>query len=55
MLAFIILVCLLQLASKITIGYKEVPMNDLEMRGYDPNNLDDVIEYYEKKRSGAFD
>ena len=52
---FAILVLIEHVLSKIPCGYKEVPMTDLEMRGYDPNNLDDVIEYYEQKKSGAFE
>lgn len=55
MLWLILLVLFLKWADHIPCGYKWVPMNDLERKGYDPDKLEDVIEYYEQKESGYFD
>lgn len=57
MLGFIILLILLDIASKIEVGYKEVPQEylpDIVKRGYNPDDLDSVMEYYEQKNCGYF-
>lgn len=55
MISWILLFAIFYFSSKVVVGYYKVPLNDLEKRGYDPDKLEDVVEYYEQKESGYFD
>jgi len=54
MLSFILLILFLDWASKVQVGYKEVPLTkyDPEYYGYRSDNLDSVIEFYEQRNCG---